>query len=186
MEGSTIVLKDDAGKSLPCTVETAFKVDSTEYLLLQPVDFPVQIFAWQEPESDDEEETELADVSEEEIDRIFSTAQAVLSEQNLTLRRSAYTLTVEGELPEPTEEDIIEIDTEVEEEGNCSEFQELAHFYYEEQAFSVFTALDPLMFIAKIGDDGMPEILTSEEMAALEPYVEQYLDHVLSTEDAEE
>jgi hypothetical protein len=182
MEGSTIILTDDAGKSLPCTVETAFKVDSTEYVLLQPVDFSVQIFAWQE--TDDDDETELVDVTEEEIDLIFSTAQAVLSEQNLTLRRSAYTLTVEGELPEPTEEDIIEIDTE--EDGNCGEFQELAHFYYEEQAFSVFTALDPLMFIARLGDDGQPEILSPEEMAALEPYVEQYLDHVLSTEDAEE
>jgi len=182
MEGSTIVLKDDAGKSLPCTVETAFKVDSTEYLLLQPVDFSVQIFAWQE--TDDEEETELVDVTEEEIDLIFPVAQAVLAEQNLSLKRSAHTLTVEGELPEPTEEDIIEIDTE--EDGNCGEFQELAHFYYEEQAFSVFTSLDPLMFIAKVGADGHPEVLTPEEMAALEPYVEQYLDHVLSTEDAEE
>lgn len=182
MEGSTIVLTDDTGKSLPCTVETKFKVDSTEYLLLQPVDFSVQIFAWQE--TDDEEETELVDVTEEEIDLIFSTAQAVLSEQNLSLRRSAYTLTVSGDLPEPTEEDIIEIDTE--EDGNCGEFQELAHFYYEEQAFSVFTALDPLMFIAKVGDNGQPEVLTPAEMAALEPYVEQYLDHVLSTEDAEE
>ncbi|NUN64505.1 DUF3727 domain-containing protein [Pseudanabaena biceps] len=182
MEGSTIILTDDTGKNLPCTVETAFKVDSTEYVLLQPVDFSVQIFAWQE--TDDDDETELVDVTEEEIDLIFSTAQAVLSEQNLTLRRSAYTLTVEGELPEPTEEDIIEIDTE--EDGNCGEFQELAHFYYEEQAFSVFTALDPLMFIARLGDDGQPEILSPEEMAALEPYVEQYLDHVLSTEDAEE
>ena len=182
MEGSTIVLTDDTGKSLSCTVETKFKVDSTEYLLLQPVDFSVQIFAWQE--TDDEEETELVDVTEEEIDLIFSTAQAVLSEQNLSLRRSAYTLTVSGDLPEPTEEDIIEIDTE--EDGNCGDFQELANFYYEEQAFSVFTALDPLMFIAKVSDDGLPEILTPAEMAALEPYVEQYLDHVLSTEDAEE
>ena len=95
MEGSTIVLKDDAGKSLPCTVETAFKVDSTEYLLLQPVDFSVQIFAWQE--TDDEEETELVDVTEEEIDLIFPVAQAVLAEQNLSLKRSAHTLTVEGE-----------------------------------------------------------------------------------------
>ena len=182
MEGSTIVLTDDAGKNLPCTVETTFTVESTEYMLLQPVDFSVQIFAWHE--TDDEEETELVDVTEEEIDLIFSTAQAVLAEQNLSLRRSAYTLTVEGELPEPTEDDIIEIDTE--EDGNCGEFQELAHFYYEEQAFSVFTALDPLMFIAKVGDSGLPEILSPVEMAALEPYVEQYLDHVLSTEDAEE
>ena len=173
MEGSTIVLTDETGKSLPCTVETKFKVDSTEYLLLQPVDFSVQIFAWQE--TDDDDETELVDVTEEEIDLIFSTAQAVLSEQNLTLRRSAYTLTVSGELPEPTEE-----------EGNCGEFQELALFYYEEQAFSVFTALDPLMFIAKVGDSGQAEVLTPAEMAALEPYVEKYLDHVLSTEDAEE
>ena len=101
------------------------------------------------------------------------------------LKRSAYTLTVEGELPEPTEEDIIEIDTE-EDGGNCSEFQELAHFYYEEQEFSVFTALDPLLFIAKVGKNGLPEILTPTEMASLEPYVEQYLDHVLSTEDVEE
>ena len=183
MEGSTITLTDEAGKTLPCTIETAFKVDITEYLLLQPVDYSVQIFAWQE--TDDEEETELVDVTEEEIDLIFPVAQAVLAEQNLSLKRSAYTLTVEGELPEPTEEDIIEIDTE-EDGGNCSEFQELAHFYYEEQEFSVFTALDPLLFIAKVGKNGLPEILTPTEMASLEPYVEQYLDHVLSTEDVEE
>ena len=42
------------------------------------------------------------------------------------------------------------------------------------------------MFIAKVGTGGLPEILTPEEMTALEPYVEKYLDHVLSTEDAEE
>jgi hypothetical protein len=182
MEGSTIIITDEAGRSLACTVETTFKVDITEYVLLQPVDSSVQIFALQE--TDDDDETELVDVTEEEIDLIFSTAQAVLSEQNLTLRRSAYTLTVEGELPEPTEEDIIEIDTE--EDGNCGEFQELAHFYYEEQAFSVFTALEPLMFIARLGEDGQPELLTPEEMVELAPYIDQHLDHVLSTEDAEE
>ncbi len=42
------------------------------------------------------------------------------------------------------------------------------------------------MFIAKVGDSGQAEVLTPAEMAALEPYVEKYLDHVLSTEDAEE
>lgn len=182
MEGSTIEIKDDAGKSLPCLVETAFKVGSIEYLLLQPVDIPVQIFGWEE--TDDDDETQLVDVTEEEIALIFPIAQAVLAEQNLSLKRSAHTLTVTGELPDSTEENIIEIDTE--EDGNCSEFQQLADFYYEEQEYSVFTSLDPLMFIAKVGDDGQPTLLTAEEMETLEPYLAEHLDHVLSTEDAEE
>ncbi|MEI6428307.1 MAG: DUF3727 domain-containing protein [Pseudanabaena sp. ELA607] len=189
MEGSTIILTDDTGKTLPCIVETTFEIDSTTYLLIMPDGYAVQIYAWQPTEDSDgneeeEEETELEDVTEEEIEAIFPIAQAVLAEQNLTLKRTAYTLTVEGDLPEADDDDIIEIDTE--EDGNCGEFQELAHFYYEEKEFSVFTSLDPIMFVAKLNEDNEPQLLMPHEIPAIEPHLEKYLSHVLDAEDTDE
>ncbi|MEE3717739.1 DUF3727 domain-containing protein [Tumidithrix elongata RA019] len=182
MDGSTLILTDDAGKSLPCFLETTFDIEGKEYFLLQPVDHSVQIFAWQASETEEEEE-ELVDIDDDEIDQIFETAHAVLAEQNLKLKRTAFTLTVEGELPELIEDDIYEIGIGTEEEGECEEFQELANFYHEEQAYSVFTSVDPLIFFAKLGADGKPELLSPEEIEYIQPYVAE---HLIDAEDAEE
>lgn len=169
---SLLVLTDETGKALPCHIEATIVVDDVDYMLLQPVDHSVQIFAWEE--GDEEEEEFLVDVSEEEeIDLIFAIAQAVLAEQNLTLKRTAFTLTVGGELPEVVEDEVFTIDTE--EENGSEEFQELAQFFYEEQAYSVFTSLDPLMFFAKLGEDGKPQLLTPEELSVIQPYIEDQL-----------
>ena len=67
-----------------------------EILLLLPIDFPVEIIAWQ---GDEEEEEAIPVEDEQEIEQIFPIAKAVLEEQNLVLKRTAVTLTVEGELP---------------------------------------------------------------------------------------
>ena len=70
------------------------ELDGKIYLLLLPENAPIEIFAWDE----DDEVTELVSVEdEEEIDRIFADANAVLSEQNLTLKRTAFTLSASGE-----------------------------------------------------------------------------------------
>jgi hypothetical protein len=177
---STLILTDDAGKSLPCFLEATFDVEGKEYFLLQPIDHSVQIFAWQASETEDEEE-ELVDIDDAEVDQIFEIAQAVLAEQNLKIKRTAFTLTVEGELPELNEDDIYEIGTE--DDGECDEFQELANFYYEEQAYSVFTSVDPLIFFAKLNADGKPELLSPEEIEHIQPYVAE---HLIDAEDAEE
>lgn len=171
MNDSILNLNDETGKTLPCQVEITLEVDGEDYLLLKPVDHAVYIFAWGEGE--DEEDELLLDIEEDELDRIFSIAQAVLSEQNLKLQRTAYTLTASGELPELDEDEIFTIDAE--EEDASEEFQELAHFFFEEQEYSVFTSLDPLMFFAKLDSNGNPEMLSPEEIQRIQPYVEEHL-----------
>ena len=88
--------------SLTCSIEHSLELEGQEYVLLLPIDSPVEIFAWQ-AEGDDEE---AVPVEDEDVDPLFSIAKAVLEEQNLTLKRTAITLTVEGDLPDLSSEDI--------------------------------------------------------------------------------
>jgi hypothetical protein len=107
----SVTLTDEAGRSLSCYIERSLEVEGSEYLLLRPLDSPVEIVAWDEDDEEDEADATLIE-DEEEIDAIFSDAQAVLAEQNLTLKRTAYTLTVAGELPELDEDEILTIEIE--------------------------------------------------------------------------
>ncbi|AFY68967.1 protein of unknown function DUF1292 [Thalassoporum mexicanum PCC 7367] len=161
-----INLTDEKGRTLECFLEATLQVDQVDYLLLQPINHSVQIFAWAEDDI-------LEIIDETEEDQVFSTAQAVLAEQDLKLHNTAYTLTVTGALPEVDPEEIVTVDTE--EEGDCEEFQELAHFYYEEQEYSVLTAIDPLLFFAKKNENDTWQLLSSEELQEIEPYIEEHL-----------
>lgn len=93
----SVTVTDEFGRSLACYVEHSFELNGENYVLLLPVDAPVEIFAWAE---DDDDEEPIAIEDPDEIDEIFETAKAVLEEQNLTLKRTAVTLTVSGELPD--------------------------------------------------------------------------------------
>jgi hypothetical protein len=171
----SVTLTDEAGRSLNCYIEHSLEVDGCEYLLLLPVDSPVEIVAW-----DDEVEEDLADATlledDEEIDLVFSDAQAVLAEQNLTLKRTAYTLTVAGELPALDEEEVLTIEIEEDELGREPEqFQLLASFYHEEQEYGIYTPLDPLLFFAKRNKAGQPELLSPEEFEKVQPMLEELL-----------
>ena len=46
LEGPTITLSDEAGRSLLCYIELSVDVDGEEYALVNPVDYPIDIFAW--------------------------------------------------------------------------------------------------------------------------------------------
>jgi uncharacterized protein YrzB (UPF0473 family) len=165
----TMILKDEDGRSILCQVENTLKVRSKEYVLLLPVDTPIEIFAWAEDEEDADEEGEmLVDIDDEELEDVFATARAVLAEQDLTLNRTALTLTASGEIPEVEEDDIIALDIE-DPEGkfNMEQFQQLAAFFYEEQEYVVCTPLDPLLFFAKMNAQGEPELLSPEEFQEL-------------------
>ncbi|HIK28038.1 MAG: DUF3727 domain-containing protein [Oscillatoriaceae bacterium SKW80] len=160
----TVTLTDETGRALLCSVEHTFEIDGQEYLLLLPVDTPVEIFTWVGNE-DDQEPVPLEDGQID--DELFSTAKAVLAEQNLILKRTAITLTVEGELPEVSDEEF-EDDDDVP-EGDYEELQWLASFYHKEQEFAVYTPLDPLFILARINAMGKPELLSPEEIKYLEP-----------------
>jgi Protein of unknown function (DUF3727)/Protein of unknown function (DUF1292) len=165
----TMILKDEDGRSILCQVENTMKVRDKEYVLLLPIDTPIEIFAWAEDEEDADEEGEmLVDIDDEELEDVFATARAVLAEQDLILNRTALTLTASGEIPEVEEDDIIALDIE-DPDGkfNMEQFQQLAAFFYEEQEYVVCTPLDPLLFFAKINAQGEPELLSPEEFQEL-------------------
>lgn len=170
-----IQLTDEDGRSLLCYIEKSVEVDGEKYLLLMPVDAPIEIFAWEASDEDEDEES-LVDIEEDEIDDVFDTAKAVLSEQELILQRSALTLTASGDLPDADEEDIITLDVgEDEDEVNMEQFQLLTSFYYEEQEYAICTPFEPLLFFARVNAAGEPELLSQEDYEAVRSQLEDQL-----------
>jgi Protein of unknown function (DUF3727)/Protein of unknown function (DUF1292) len=172
-DAELVILTDERGRELACYIESELELDSKVYLLLQPQNAPIEIFAWDE----EDDVTELVSVEEEEeIERIFADAHAVLSEQNLTLKRTAFTLSAVGELPplDPTEVVTIELDEE-DETLEPEEFQILARFYNEEQEYAICTPVDPLLFFGKSDDKGVVSLLSEEEAEQLQPRLEDML-----------
>ncbi|BAZ51053.1 hypothetical protein NIES4103_36760 [Nostoc sp. NIES-4103] len=170
---STITLSDDTGRTLECYIERSLSVDEQEFVLLLPVDSPIEIFAWQG--EDEEEEAILVD-DDAVIEQIFSTAQAVLSEQNLILKHTAYALTVAGELPPAEESELFTLEIEDEEADlEPEQLQLLASFYFHDQEYAIYTPLDPLLFFARISKTGQPVLLSPEEFREVQPLLEEHL-----------
>lgn len=134
-----VVLVDDRGRSLACYVDRTLEVDERPYLLLLPVDMPVELFAWNEAEDT------LLDLEEEEMAAILPIARDILAEQNLTLLDTALTLTAQGELPE--DQETLFLDYEGQEgEVESEEFQELGVFYHEAAAMAFIRPLTRCCF----------------------------------------
>lgn len=172
-QAGSITLTDDQGRSLECYIEHSLAVEDQEYVLLLPVDSPVEIFAWQ---GDDEEEEAVLVEDDATIDEIFTTAQAVLSEQNLVLKNTAYALTVAGELPPVEESELFTLEIEDEDADlEPEQLQLLSTFYQEEQEYAIYTPLDPLLFFARITTAGKPELLSPEEFRKVQPLLEEQL-----------
>jgi hypothetical protein len=169
----SITLTDDKERTLECYIEHSLAVDGQEYVLLLPVDSPVEIFAW---EGEGEEEEAVLVEDDATIDKIFATAQAVLSEQNLILKNTAYALTVAGELPPVEESELFTLEIEDdEEELEPEQLQLLASFYDEDQEYAIYTPLDPLLFFARISNAGLPKLLSPEEFRKVQPLLEEHL-----------
>ena len=158
----TLLLRDELNHSLECEILKLVDLENESYALLMPVHQPVQILAWEEGEVEEEEEGGLADLELDELETVIPTAQAVLEELNLTLHFSAYTLTVEGELPEPIEETAIEI-ANGDDEEDIEECQLLATFFHENRQFGVFAPLDPVLFFAAQPHTSTPSLVSAED-----------------------
>jgi hypothetical protein len=180
-DGPTISLKDYSGRSLVCQIEQTFDIEGQQYALLLPLDTPVEIFGWEEDESG--ETDSLVDVDEADIDTLFPIAKAVLAEQDLTLQRTAITLTVAGEIPEADEDDCFTLeigeDGDGDEEQDSEEFQILATFFHEDIEYTVCTPVDPLLLFAQITDDGNALMVPPEEFERLRPEIESTIFDVM-------
>ncbi len=155
-----VTLTDENGDTLDCYVENAIEGNDGTYLLLMPVDVPVVILSW-DKEDEDIEDNEDTEDSEEisnvvlledkvEIKEVFPDAKAVLAELDLTLKLTAFTLTVVGELPPIEDDGILSLELEADEPSlDSEELQFLKDFYHQEQKYSIYTPLSPLLFLAK-------------------------------------
>ena len=175
IDDSAVVLTDDFGRFLPCQVEQSFTLSDREDLLLLPIDSPIEIFVWQQ---DDNDEEVLMDVEEDDIDDIFLTAKAVLAEQNLTLQRTAITLTAAGDVPEGEEDNCLTLELDdLDEDGNpiTEEFQVLATCFYNDEEYTLCTPLDPLLIFAHRTSSGDLEVVTPEEFQLIRGSLEEKL-----------
>lgn len=169
----SITLTDDKGRTLECYIERSLSADGQEYVLLLPIDSSIEIFAW-EGEGEDEEAVLIED--DDIIDEIFSTAQAVLAEQNLVLKNTAYALTVAGDLPPVEESELFTLEIEDEEADlEPEQLQLITTFYHHEQEYAIYTPLDPLLFFARLSKTGEPTLLSPEEFREVQPLLEDQL-----------
>ncbi|MEO0854758.1 MAG: DUF3727 domain-containing protein, partial [Cyanobacteria bacterium J06648_11] len=121
----------------------------------------IQLLHWEDDEdaadvAPTDVDGSLTEPDPEEIEAALPVARAMLEELNLKLQLSAYTMTVEGSLPEPLEDNIVEI---VSDDGGVEEFQLLATFFNQDRQYGLFAPLDPLLFFAVVPDDAEPYLL---------------------------
>ena len=170
----SVTLTDEAGRSLKCYIEQFLEAEGYTYMLLLPIDSPVVILAWDEQEDEDISETVMIE-DKAEIDKVFADAKAVLAELDLTLKHTAFTLTVSGELPPLKDEDILALELDEEDSQiEPEELQFLASFYHLEQKYAIYTPLAPLLFFARYNLDGQLELISPDD-PQMQPIIEELL-----------
>jgi len=166
----TVLVCDASGRQLLCFLEQLIPLDGHDYALLTPVDTPVCLVKIAADEDGDDEVIEELDGA----GAILSVADVVLQEHDLTLVRSAVTLTVSGELEEPDPEELEEeLDEEDDEDSDLYEM--LIQFRHNEQEYGLFIPLDPFFVVARMAN-GEGVLVEGEEFERVQPRIEAELD----------
>jgi hypothetical protein len=174
-EEELVTLIDSEGRTLLCYIEQYLEYEGMTYLLLMPVDIPIVMMSWDEEEEEEDLVEAIMIEDGDEIETIFADAKAVLAEQNLTLKHTAYTLTATGELPPIDEDQVLTLNLEEEDSQlEPEELQFLASFYHAEQKYSIYTPLTPLLFFARYNLDNELE-LVSPDAEEFQPILEELL-----------
>ena len=166
----TVLVRDASGRQLLCFLEQLIPLDGQDYALLTPVDTPVCLV---KIAADDDGEDEVI----EELDGagpILSVADVVLQEHDLTLVRSAVTLTVSGELEEPDPEELDE-DLDDEDDEDSDLYEMLIQFRHNDQEYGLFIPLDPFFVVARMAN-GEGVLVEGEEFERVQPRIEAELD----------
>ena len=166
----TVLVRDASGRQLLCFLEQLIPLDGQDYALLTPVDTPVCLVKIAADEDSDDEVIEELD----QAGAILSVADVVLQEHDLTLVRSAVTLTVSGELEEPDPEELDEeLDDEDDEDSDLYEM--LIQFRHNDQEYGLFIPLDPFFVVARMAN-GEGVLVEGEEFERVQPRIEAELD----------
>ena len=167
----TVLVRNAQGQQLLCFLEQLIPLDGHDYALLTPVDTPVCLVRI--AESDDEEDAVIEELDGAEP--ILAVADVVLQEHDLTLVRSAVTLTVSGELEEP---DPDELDEELDEDDGDEDsdlYELLIQFRAEGREYGLFIPLDPFFVVARM-NNGEGVVVEGEEFERIQPRIEAELD----------
>ena len=164
-EVPTVLVRDDEGRDLLCFLEELIPLDDKDYALLTPVDTPVSLFRL--IEGNDPEL--IATIASSEP--ILSVADVVLQEHDLTLVRSAVTLTVNGELDEPDPEELEDEETD----DDSETYELLVSFMVQEQEYGLYIPLDPFFVVARM-TDGQAKLVEGEEFDQIQPRIEVELE----------
>ena len=160
----TVLVSDTRGRQLLCFLEELIPLDGHDYVLLTPVDTPVCLF-----QLDDEEDPELIDTIDA-TEPILSVADVVLQEHDLTLVRSAVTLTVSGELDGPEPEDLEDEDAD----DDSETYELLVSFMVDNQEYGLYIPLDPFFVVARMqGTEAI--VVEGEEFDRVQPRIEAEL-----------
>ena len=165
-DAPTLLLKDSSNDELFCYLEQIVKVEGTEYALLTPVDTPVTLFKINE-----KDEPILIEKIEKN-EKILQNADAVLQEHDLSLVRSAVTLTVSGELEEPIYDDLEEDEANKDESET---YELLVNFNVLNDEYGLYVPLDPFFIVAKILENGAI-LVEDEEFDRVQPLIESELE----------
>ena len=162
----TVLVSDSQGRQLLCFLEQLIPLDGHDYALLTPVDTPVCLFRL-----DDDADPEPIDTVEAS-EPILSVADVVLQEHDLTLVRSAVTLTVSGELDEPEPD---ELDDDDEADDDTETYELLVSFLVDGQDYGLYIPLDPFFVVARM-QGGAAVLVEGEEFERVQPRIEAELD----------
>ena len=165
----TLLVRDREGHDLLCFLEHLIPLDGLDYALLSPVDTPVSLFRLR----DNDEPEPITSVSSSEP--ILSVADVVLQEHDLVLVRSAITLTVSGELEEPDQEGLDELEDEDDLDDDAETFELLVSFMVDAQEYGLYIPLDPFLVLVKMVD-GQAELLNEDELDRIQPRIEAELE----------
>lgn len=166
----TVVVRDGQGRQLLCFLEQLIPLDGRDYALLTPVDTPVCLVRIAQDDADQDEVIEELDGAEQ----ILSVAEVVLQEHDLTLVRSAVTLTVSGELEEPDPEELDE-ELEGDDDDDSDLYEMLIQFRAEGQEYGLYIPLDPFFVVARM-EGSEARLVEGEEFERVQPRIEAELE----------
>lgn len=161
---------DDKGRKIECVLEYTIPIDGVSYALLTPNNTPVVLVREGEGEKDDE-------VLENWEDRqdVLAAADTCLAKLDLTLVRSAVTLTVAGELAEDEDEYGYE-DIEDDAEQESDVFIQLISFQHDSQEYGLYIPLDSFFVVARVTGDNESVVVVNCELERIRPIIEAELD----------
>ena len=165
-EVPTVLVRDSTGRDLLCFLEQLIPLDGKDYALLTPVDTPVCLFRLQD-EGDPELIESIAD-----SEQILSIADVVPQEHELTLVRSAVTLTVSGELDEPEPDDL---EDEEGDDDDSETYELLVSFVADNQDYGLYIPLDPFFVVARMEESGAV-LVEGEDFDRIQPRIEAELE----------